>query len=157
VWDATSGVQVTSTLEHRAAVESATFTSDGTRIVTASDDGSVQVWDASSGNLLTPPHHTPVRVAASNRSGTLIASAGDDHAVRLWRVELDQRDARTWRGIANRGPFALIHGALLESSIARRLGGPSDETIPSMSGASPDDDPGAPCDEPEDPHAAFPP
>src|SRR5262249_47311252 len=45
IWEASSGRPITAPLEHKAAVLAATFSPDGTRLVTASDDKTAQVWD----------------------------------------------------------------------------------------------------------------
>jgi WD40 repeat protein len=45
VWDAATGKPVTGPLEHHAAVMSAAFSPDGTRVVTASRDKTARVWD----------------------------------------------------------------------------------------------------------------
>ncbi len=48
-------------------VNSAAFSRDGARLLTASDDGLGRVWDAASGNMvreLKPPHGGPVTSAA---------------------------------------------------------------------------------------------
>jgi WD40 repeat protein len=49
VFDAASGREIAALKGHRNAVNDATFSRDGTRIATASDDDSVRVWDAGSG------------------------------------------------------------------------------------------------------------
>ena len=52
IWDAQSGALVASLEGHTELVKSASFSPDGTRIVTASDDNTARVWDAQSGALV---------------------------------------------------------------------------------------------------------
>ena len=52
MWDTASGKVLATLAGHQAVVESAQFSPDGTRIVTASDDKTARVWDASSGKVL---------------------------------------------------------------------------------------------------------
>jgi small-conductance mechanosensitive channel len=47
VWDAARGTLLTTLNGHTAPVNSATFSADGTRVVTTSDDKTARVWDAS--------------------------------------------------------------------------------------------------------------
>ena len=52
MWDARSGQPIGAPLKHEKGVRSAQFSLDGTRVVTASDDGSARVWDARSGQAI---------------------------------------------------------------------------------------------------------
>jgi WD40 repeat protein len=44
VWDAQSGELLAVLAGHEGSVESAAFSTDGTRVVTASEDGTARVW-----------------------------------------------------------------------------------------------------------------
>ena len=68
----------------------AAFSSDGSRVVTASRDNTARLWDAKSGvALATLSGHTGwVNSAEFSPDGNLIVTASDDHTARLW-------DART--------------------------------------------------------------
>jgi WD40 repeat protein len=46
VWDAKTGAEALTLKGHTDRVLSASFSPDGTRIVTASDDSTARVWDA---------------------------------------------------------------------------------------------------------------
>jgi WD40 repeat protein len=72
---------------HTATVYAATFSSDGRMIVSASRDGALRLWDASTGKPIGKPLITrggTVRGAAFNPDGTMVASAHRDGAVRRW-------------------------------------------------------------------------
>ena len=75
---------------HRGTVESAAYSPDGTRIVTASGDNTARIWDAHTGAELGVLHGHGDRVnsAAYSPDGTRIVTASDDKTARLW-------DART--------------------------------------------------------------
>jgi WD40 repeat protein len=71
---------------HGATVWSASYSPDGTRIVTASDDKTARIWDAYTGAPFAVLAHS--EVAAYSPDGTRIVTAADDGSVRIW-------DART--------------------------------------------------------------
>ncbi len=62
------------------------FNPDGSRIVTASGDGTVKLWDANNGtDVLTLKGHTDaVRTAFFSPDGDRIVSGSDDGTVRIW-------------------------------------------------------------------------
>ena len=71
---------------HSDSVNSAVFNREGTRIVTASYDGTAKVWDAATGTLLhdLKGHSDWVRSAAYNRDGTRIVTASSDGTAKIW-------------------------------------------------------------------------
>jgi len=74
---------------HTSMVSSASFSPDGTRIVTTSADQMAKVWDAKSGaEALTLKGHTNnVRSAAFSRDGTRVVTASDDRTAKVWDAE----------------------------------------------------------------------
>ena len=72
-----------------APLEDASFSADGSRIVTASLDGTARVWDARSGRQLTlirESADSPVEQASFSPDGKLIVTAGRDGNARIWNV-----------------------------------------------------------------------
>jgi WD40 repeat protein len=69
-------------------VRSAAFSPDGTRIVTASEDNTARVWEASTGKELAQlqGHTAWVRSAAFSPDGTRIVTASEDNTARVWEV-----------------------------------------------------------------------
>ena len=90
LWDVASGKERGFRLSgHTSVLRSVAYDAGGSRLVTASADGTVRVWDARRGTALAviARHAGRVNGAAFLRNGW-IASGGDDRTVRLypWRA-----------------------------------------------------------------------
>ena len=73
---------------HDDYVWAATFSPDGTKIVTASKDHTARLWDVVTGEMLTTftGHEESVQAAAFSPDGTKVVTASDDKTARLWDV-----------------------------------------------------------------------
>jgi hypothetical protein len=80
---------------HHAALVSAAYSPDGTRIVTASSDKTARIWDARTGAQLAilSGHGGRVYCAAYSPDGMRIVTASYDNTARIW-------DARSGRQLA---------------------------------------------------------
>ena len=75
---------------HPGVVFRAAISSDGSRIVSASSDGTVRQWEANSGRAIGEPlqgHQLGVNSAAYSADGSRIVSAGIDDTVRQWEAK----------------------------------------------------------------------
>jgi uncharacterized caspase-like protein/energy-coupling factor transporter ATP-binding protein EcfA2 len=71
---------------HEASVWSVAFSSDGTRIVSGSEDRTIRLWDLA-GNPIGQPfagHEASVESVAFSSDGTRIVSGSEDRTIRLW-------------------------------------------------------------------------
>ncbi len=96
LWDANTGTPAGAVMTHGDWVSTVGFSTDGTRLVTASHDHTAQVWDARSGapvgERLT--HERPVVSAAFRADGARVLTASEDGTAQIW-------DADTGRAVGN--------------------------------------------------------
>jgi WD40 repeat protein len=74
------------TLDHKDFVLDVRLSTDTTRVVTASLDGTAKIWDAKSGKLLFTlrGHSGAVHTAEISGDGTQVVTAGDDGTAKIW-------------------------------------------------------------------------
>jgi dipeptidyl aminopeptidase/acylaminoacyl peptidase len=77
VWDAASGKPIGEPMKHENGVNSAQFSPDGQRVVTASWDNTARVWDAASGKPIGEPmkHEDVVLSAQFSPNGQRVVTA----------------------------------------------------------------------------------
>ena len=77
-----------SLLAHEAGVSSASFSADGTQVVTAASDGTARVWDLKTGQSTPLEGHTNVVTSASfNATGDQVVTASVDGTARVWDLQ----------------------------------------------------------------------
>ncbi|KAJ6627753.1 WD40-repeat-containing domain protein, partial [Mycena sp. CBHHK59/15] len=112
---------------HRSGVNCVAFSPDGTKIVSGSDDHTVRVWDAQTGDTVARPfegHSGWVYSVAFSPDGTRIVSGSFDSTVRVW-------DAQTGHTVA--GPFeghtASVYSVAFSPDGTRIVSGSFDSTL----------------------------
>jgi WD40 repeat protein len=75
-------------MPHSDDIYSLSVSSDGARVLSGSRDGTIKLWDVSTGTLLRTfvDHDGWVRTVAFSRDGSHALSGGGDWAVRLWET-----------------------------------------------------------------------
>jgi WD40 repeat protein len=78
---------------HTGALTDISFSTDCTRLVTASEDRTLRLWDAESGELIAVlrGHTGAVRSVTFVGGGRLLVSLADDQTYRVWDVGLAER------------------------------------------------------------------
>ncbi|KAF5340202.1 hypothetical protein D9611_007895 [Ephemerocybe angulata] len=109
---------------HASSVTSAAFSWDGTKIVSGSDDQTVRVWDALTGELQTvlEGHSTYVVSVAFSPDGKDVVSGSYDNTVRVWDV-LGGRVKRVLRGHGD-----LVRSVGFSADGSRIISGSNDRT-----------------------------
>jgi WD40 repeat protein/DNA-binding SARP family transcriptional activator len=83
-----SGEELLTLSDPAGPVLSVVFDPDGTRLATASQDGTVRVWRAATGQelLALSGHMGPVQGIAFSPDGMRLATGGEDGAVKVWSL-----------------------------------------------------------------------
>jgi WD40 repeat protein len=86
---AVEGVREYNTLEkHTGAVNSVSFSPDGQKIVSASDDNTITLWNLQGRELQTlTGHEDKVNSVSFSSDGKMIASGSKDGTIKLWNLQ----------------------------------------------------------------------
>src|SRR5215813_5642976 len=90
IWDAETGRELVVLKGHTARVESAVFSRDGHRLVTASgDDDTARIWNADSGQEMAvlSGHSRGIVHVAFSHDGTRVVTASWDKSARVWDAQ----------------------------------------------------------------------
>ncbi len=127
ILDARTGQTLHELSAHRRGVWSASFSSDGSLVITASEDGTARIWRVATGQcerVLGPESDPPneFREARFSPDGRFVAVRTADPAVLLWRLDTGERVARLEPG-GERGSlmtfeFSPSGACLLTASLA---------------------------------------
>src|SRR5438876_855351 len=87
LWDVDRGKAIGEPMKHEDLVDSAQFSPDGQRVVTASKDKTARLWDTASGKAVGEPmKHKGIAWSAqfSSADGQRVVTASDKKTARLW-------------------------------------------------------------------------
>src|SRR5437764_2136994 len=73
---------------HESIVMSARYNSDGTKVVTDSQDNTAKIWNAENGQLIGKPlvHEDKLMWAAFSPDSRRVATSAEDKRIRIWDV-----------------------------------------------------------------------
>jgi len=98
VWNAYSGADPRTVLEHPEVVSALTWAASGEVVITGGSDGRLRWWQVDSGQCVREreAHQGPVQALKVSPDGSTLASCGNDGAIVLWDLE-DGKHLRTLR------------------------------------------------------------
>lgn len=104
---------------HTGPVRSVAFSANGKFILTASDDKTARVWEASTGKevAVLRGHKSPVESAAFSRDGKFMVTVGADNTTRVWDASMGQSlvDVRHGNDVTS-ARFSLDERAVVTAS-----------------------------------------
>ncbi|CAI4211665.1 unnamed protein product [Parascedosporium putredinis] len=110
---------------HAGEVPSVAFSIDGTRIISGSDDTTIRVWDARSGQQMQKleGHGGSVTSVAFSPDGTRIISGSNDKSIRIWDAKSGQQMQKL------EGHGRSVTSVAFSPDGTRIISGSDDETI----------------------------
>ena len=92
VWETNTGKELATLAGHKETINSAVFSPDGERVITASTDGTARIWEARTGQpgLELIGHTGSVCNAMFSPNGELAVTASLDKTARTWNAKTGQ-------------------------------------------------------------------
>ncbi|MEW6070642.1 MAG: WD40 repeat domain-containing protein [Candidatus Thermoplasmatota archaeon] len=86
IWDVSTGMNIKILGGHKSGVYRISWSSDGSKIVSCSNDLTLIIWNAETGNAIKTltGHTNDLRAVGFSPNGTWLASGGADCTVRIW-------------------------------------------------------------------------
>jgi len=117
ILDAITGSQTAILSGHTDTVRSVTFSSDGTSLVSGSNDKTVKLWDVQTGGVVRTfyGHTNWIHSVSISANHTMIASGSRDKTLHLWNIQMgechkiiEHQDFVTYLKFSSTNPQCLI-------------------------------------------------
>lgn len=125
LWDLDACQELRRLRGHTAYVACVTFSADGRRALSGSEDKTIRLWEIATGDTIKSltGHTGTIRGVAFSRDGRRALSAGEDATVRLWDLESGDE---LHRFSGHQGPIRCV---VLSPNGRRALSGGNDGTV----------------------------
>jgi WD40 repeat protein len=114
VWDAVTGEKLFELAGHTASVSALAYSSDGRQIATSSNDGTIRLWDADTGEPQITLQGIVALFLAFSPDDTRLAAQGADGILRLYATAVGGAD-----GNCHFPPDALVESGGVPAVSAR--------------------------------------
>jgi WD40 repeat protein len=107
VWEAGTGKPLTDVMEHLREVGQASFSRDGSRVLTVALDKRARVWDAKTGKLIgqAMDHAEDVLLAVLSPDGKYVVTSDKENMTRAWNAATGER---VGEGMGNAKPVRFV-------------------------------------------------
>lgn len=124
LWDINRQTLITRLQGHNGMINLATFSFDGTRIITSSDDNTAALWDVDSQQVIGIIHDPyGINSIALSPDGTILVTGSDQGIAHLWNVNSQQKI-----GIPLKGHTLSIYSVAFSPDGTKIITGSSDKT-----------------------------
>lgn len=105
-------------LLHEGWLNSARFSQDGQKIVTASGDNTAQIWEVATGKRLVTlqGHEDSVRYAEFSLDGQMVVTASRDNTVKIWKVTGELLQTLHHKDFVNYAQFSSDNQKIITAS-----------------------------------------
>ena len=137
LWEIDTGREVVTLTEHTENITTLVFSPDNGTLASGSEDNTIRLWNATTGQLLFLPlseHTGDITSIAFSPDSQTLASGSRDNTIRLWSATTGQRLATleeqiVWGAVTHEGHTGDVTTVAFSPDGATLAGGDTDNTI----------------------------